>query len=186
MSVWCVRHCSTGPTPGTPAGRSCSVSRTPTRRAIRRTVTPRSSTRCGGSDSTGTRVPKSVGRTVRTGSPNAAIFTATWWRDWWRLARPIRLIQRPKRWRHVISPPAGIRRWGTTITTVTSPRRSVPTTSPRAARRCCACGCPMRTSAGVTWCAVRRRSAPEPCRTSHSLVPTGIRCTPWSTRWTMR
>ena len=61
-SAWCAPRCSTGPTPGTPAARSSSASRTPTPHATPRKAMPPCSTRCAGWVWTGTRARRSAGR----------------------------------------------------------------------------------------------------------------------------
>ena len=54
------RRCSTGRSRATSAARWCCASRTPTSPATPPRATPRSSTRCAGSASTGTRAPRSA------------------------------------------------------------------------------------------------------------------------------
>ena len=77
-SATCAARCSTGPSPGTTAARTCCASRTPTAPAAPRSRTAGCSTSCTGSGSTGTRDPRSAARTRRTGSRSGWSSTPTW------------------------------------------------------------------------------------------------------------
>ena len=103
-----------------------------------------------------------------------------------RRARPTSATARQRRSRPATSPPAEIPSWATTTTAASSPTSSAPRSSPRAASRCCGCGCP---TTDITWDDLVRGEitfAAGTCPTSRSSAPTASRSTRWSTRSTTR
>ena len=116
------------------------------RSATARSATRRSSTRCAGSGLDWDEGPE-------VGGPHAPYRQSRARRDLPRRHRPPAGCRRglrgylapPRRSRPVTWPRAAIPSWATTTSTASSPTSSARRSAPRAASRCCGCGCPTPT-----------------------------------------
>ena len=124
--------------------------------------------------STGTRAPRSAARTGPTGSRSGTRSTATSPPSCWPPGTPTSPSPPTRRSTPAGSPPGRTPSSATTTTTASSPRSRRPPSAPRAASRCCGCGCPTRTWSGPTSSAARSASPPARCPTSSLVRGNGV------------
>ena len=168
-SAWSAPRCSTGRTPGTPAARSSSASRTPTPRATARSPTTQllDALRWLGLDwDEGPEVGGPHAPYRQSAAP--ATSTPTSRAELLAAGLRLRVVLHARGGRGAA--PGGRARpasSATTTSTATSPTSRRPRSAPRAASPCCACGCPTRTS---TWDDLVRGEITFPARAVPDFV----------------